>query len=428
MTQSTTAPTKRLLEAIKDGTHGTFARLATGGRPFLSAKNVMNGQLVVGEDESLISELDFNSITSNGFPRLNDVLLTIVGTIGRTCLFSSSVPMAFQRSVAFLRPNISTSPSYLSYLLQSGLFQQQLELATKSAAQGGVYMGDVWNATCTFVTGRTAQERIANFLDEKTARIDALIAAKESLSHRMSELYQAEVTYLVTRGVLPGVELKPTGHPAISEIPDGWILSRVKWACTLVRDGTHQPPARVEQGVPLLSVRNLQAGEFNFLPDDSKISEADFLELNRSFDVRQNDVLLAVVGATMGKVAVVGEMDGPFHIQRSLALLRPRLEMLSSELLAAQIGADFFQKFLWQNTGFSAQPGTYLGELANFPVLVPPPMERRKIVDLLKEKKVAFNTMRVHVKTHIDRLREYRSSLISAAVTGQLNIDDSGEA
>lgn len=72
----------RVVMAIRDGTHGTFERVDTGV-PLLSAKNVQNGFLDISEGESLISEADSKSIVSNGFPAAGDLLLTIVGTIGR---------------------------------------------------------------------------------------------------------------------------------------------------------------------------------------------------------------------------------------------------------------------------------------------------------------------------------------------------------
>ena len=86
------------------------------------------------------------------------------------------------------------------------------------------------------------------------------------------------------------------------------------------RDGTHQPPSRVLEGYPLLPVRNIVKGQLIRLPDDSMISKDDFRALNKSFSVRENDVLLAIVRCHPGlSVAVVGPIE-PFVIQRSLAI------------------------------------------------------------------------------------------------------------
>ena len=144
-----------------------------------------------------------------------------------------------------------------------------------------------------------------------------------------------------------------------------------KRTCSLVRDGTHLPPARTPTGFPLLSVRNMVGGRLIRRPDDSFISKADFEQLNSSFAVRPNDVLMAIVGATLGKVAVVDDI-GPFQIQRSVSILRPRSELMSHAFLAAFLGSPRLQQHLWQSVAFSARPGIYLGFVANIPVPVPP--------------------------------------------------------
>src|SRR5690606_14045653 len=95
------------------------------------------------EGESLISEDDSRSIVSNGFPSAGDLLLTIVGTIGRSCVYTADKPYAFQRSVCFLRFYKRYSSYFFYYFSQSKFFQEQLAGRSKSSAQAGVYMGDV---------------------------------------------------------------------------------------------------------------------------------------------------------------------------------------------------------------------------------------------------------------------------------------------
>lgn len=164
---------------------------------------------------------------------------------------------------------------------------------------------------------------VAAFLDRETAKIDALIERKERLIVLLQEKRAALISHAVTKGLYPAVPIKDSGVEWIGEIPAHWEVKKLKYVCSLIKDGTHQPPERVVDGIPLLSVRNIVNGRFVFLEDDSLISENDFRALERAIQVRTNDVLLAIVGATLGKVAIVNEM-APFSIQRSLALLRGR--------------------------------------------------------------------------------------------------------
>jgi type I restriction enzyme S subunit len=132
-------------------------------------------------------------------------------------------------------------------------------------------------------------------------------------------------------------------------------------------------------------------------------------------------VLLAIVGATLGKVAIVGMMS-PFHIQRSVAVLRPLAPCLSYRFLAVFLKSDCFQSVLWQNVGFSAQPGIYLGAIADFSIAVPLLAEQIEIVNHLDRETSKINELMQKNTQAVELLKEHRSALISAAVTGKIDV------
>jgi type I restriction enzyme S subunit len=157
-------------------------------------------------------------------------------------------------------------------------------------------------------------------------------------------------------------------------------------------------------------------------PDDSFISKADFDKLNSSFAMYTNDVLMAVVGATLGKVAVVKDI-GPFQIQRSVSVLRPRPELMSHTFLAAFLRSPRLQQHLWQSVAYSAQPGIYLGFVANIPVPVPPTIhEQIAICDTLLREQSPIDTAISRLAREIELLHEYRTRLIADVVTGKLDV------
>ena len=168
---------KRIITQIKDGTHGTFERTEEG-HPLLSAKNVFNSGIFIGNSESQISEKDYNDIVKNGFPEKGDLLITCVGTIGRTYVYNLDRPFAFQRSVAFLRLNEKCHPQFFYYFVQSNLYSEQLVSYAKTSAQSGVYMSDILN-TITIYCSLPEQKQITQYLDHKTAQIDTLIERKK---------------------------------------------------------------------------------------------------------------------------------------------------------------------------------------------------------------------------------------------------------
>ena len=269
------------------------------------------------------------------------------------------------------------------------------------------------------------QQAIAGFLDHQTAKLDALIAKKENLIALLKEKRQAMITQAVTKGLDPSAPMKDSGIDWLGEVPEEWELNRLKRACVLVRDGTHLPPPRVDDGIPLLSVRNIVSGQFQNRSDDSKISFADYLELNRSFEVRENDVLLAVVGATLGKVAIVPSLT-PFHIQRSLAVFRPNKNKLSYKYLGYFFRSNAFQRCLWSQVGYSAQPGIYLDTLKNLHICCPDLTGQQRVVDYLDRETAKIDDLLTKLEEAIGKLKEYRTALITAAVTGKIDVRGEG--
>lgn len=188
-----------VLAGIKDGTHGSFERLASGeGRPLLGARNVMNGTVVIDGQESFISDSDAARIVANGYPLRGDVLLVIVGaTIGKTAVYELDESHAFQRSVAFLRPNDVIDSRFLWHQIQAKHFQDELALRAKTSAQPGIYMGDVVTIP-VYVPPIEQQRRISADLDHHTAKIDTLIAETERFIELSKERREALITAAVT--------------------------------------------------------------------------------------------------------------------------------------------------------------------------------------------------------------------------------------
>jgi type I restriction enzyme S subunit len=262
---------------------------------------------------------------------------------------------------------------------------------------------------------------IAAFLDQEMARIDTLVAKKERLMMLLREKRAALITRAVTKGLDPNARMKDSGVEWLGRIPAHWGVTRLRYGCSLLRDGTHQPPERVAKGYPLLSVRNIVDGKLVRLPDDSMISESEFGVLERSFSIQENDVLLAIVGATLGKVALV-QPGEPFAVQRSLAVLRPRRELLNFGYLASFLQSRPFQSVLWQSVGYSAQPGIYLNALASFHVAAPSIREQVAIVEFVRGTAGTIDELIGRIGDAIDRLKELRTALISAAVTGKIDV------
>lgn len=188
---------KYLLDGIKDGTHGTFDRLDEG-EMLLSAKNVFNDGVHITDNESLISIKDYKSIVANGYPKKGDVLLSCVGTIGRTCVYEFDRPYAFQRSTIFMRPKQGVNPYFLSYALQANASIIQEKMLVNKSAQEGLYMGAAQNIVISFTNDIEEQNAIVNFLNDKLSAIDYQISKKIDALDIMLRLKNSTIFEYVT--------------------------------------------------------------------------------------------------------------------------------------------------------------------------------------------------------------------------------------
>lgn len=189
---------KRLHNGLTDGTHGTFNRIDSG-HILLSSKNVREFGIQLGENESFISEADYNLITANGFPQKDDVLLCCIGaSIGRCTLYEFEEVMAFQRSVIFIRCNSLILPRMMMYDLRSSNTLLQEQLLVNQSAQAGLYQGLVSEIFIS-LPPISEQKEIIAYLDAKCAEIDRLIAKKEQLVKEL-ESYKKSLIYEVVTG------------------------------------------------------------------------------------------------------------------------------------------------------------------------------------------------------------------------------------
>ena len=314
-------------------------------------------------------------------------------------------------------------PAYADHLLRTPMYAAEYQRRSTGVNSSRLRLyPEQFLRTSVLVPPIDEQALIVRFLNWANANLERMIRAKRKTIALLTEQKQAIVHRAITGGVKAATSSKPSGVPWIGDIPQHWSVMPIKRTCTLVRDGTHLPPARTVSGFPLLSVRNMIDGRLVRRTDDSFISQANFEQLNRSFAVRPTDVLMAIVGATLGKVAVVDDI-GPFQIQRSVALLRPRTDRMAASFLATFLRSPRLQQHLWQSVAFSAQPGIYLGFVANIPVPVPPTLdEQLSICDGLQRELAPVETAIARLTREIELLREYRARLVADIVTGKFDI------
>lgn len=180
---------KQVLSLLKDGTHGTH-KDCVRGKFLLSAKDVVDGRVLCSEDSRIISDKDFNSIHAKYKLQNKDIVLTIVGTVGRSAIINNyNQEYTFQRSVAILRPNESIVSEFLRDQIQSNSFQNELKKRQSVSAQPGVYLEDLGSVPCV-VPPFAEQKKIAEILgtwDRAIEELADLITEKKELKRGLMQ-------------------------------------------------------------------------------------------------------------------------------------------------------------------------------------------------------------------------------------------------
>jgi len=266
----------------------------------------------------------------------------------------------------------------------------------------------------------TAQQRaIADYLDRETARLDALVAAKERVLRLLAEKRRALITRAVTRGLDPQAPLRDSGIPWLGEIPAHWETWRLKHFAT-IDYGLSQPPEYSDSGIPFLRATNVKRGT---LSKDGLVfvEEAD-LPTSRTIRLQAGDIVVVRSGAYTGDSAIVTEewqgavagFDMVARIWRGADPVFISHTLLCQYVLEAQIDPLRLR---------AAQPHLNAEELGAIAFAVPPIDEQRDIVAQISSATATLDALRIANERTIALLNERRAALIAAAVAGQIDVE-----
>lgn len=419
---------KYVISDIKDGTHGTFDRVESG-ELLLSAKNVFDDGIRIGENESEILILDYKSIISNGFPKKNDVLLCCVGTIGRCCVYEYDQSIAFQRSVAFLRPLQQTNARYLKYALQSDSTLIQEQFLINKSAQDGLYMGSVRELIIPYPNSKSEQQAIADFLDKECAQIDSIAADLEKQIALLQQYKKSLITETVTKGLDKSVPMKDSGLEWLGKIPAHWNFIRLKFMLENSSDSMKVGPFGsalsgsdfTDEGKWVYNQRVVL--DNNFSENTTFVSEEKFQEM-RSFAVYPGDILITTRG-TIGKVAIVPEGANEGILHPCIIKFRVDKEMIIPELLQLVFNeSDFVKDQFALMSNATTIEVIYSYSLKDILLPVIPADEQEKIYGYLSKKCIAIDGIIAEKQKALATITKHKKSLIYEYVTGKKRVKE----
>ena len=358
-----------------------------------------------------------------------DTIVSTVRTYLRAISPINSPPgnLVVSTGFAVVRPR-KIEPGFLAYAMQELSFVESVVARSVGVSYPAVNASDIGDISIP-QPKPDEQRAIADFLDAQTAKLDALMDKKRALIEKLKEKRSALISRAVTRGLDPDAPMRPSGIDWLESIPRKWTAAKI-WIHRVSRnielqDGNHgelHPKSEDYRstGIPFVMANYLDRGHIDF--DRCNFIEKEQADSLRIGFAKEGDVLLTHKG-TVGRVGVVQKSEFPYVMLTPQVTYYRCLKVVLNRFLRWQFEGQFWLDQL-KLTGGQGSTRAYVGLLdqKTLHVLMPPMAEQIEIANYLDKETVKFDQMIDAVERVLDKLDEYRSALITAAVTGKLDV------
>jgi type I restriction enzyme S subunit len=264
------------------------------------------------------------------------------------------------------------------------------------------------------------QRSIVAFIDHETAKIDALVSEQQRLIELLKEKRQAVISHAVTKGLDPNAPMKDIGVEWIGEVPAHWSFLRLKVICEEIVDCKNRTPDQFDDGEYFV-VRTSCIRDGVFSPEGGYLTnEASFLEWTRKGTPQAGDILFTRE-APAGE-ACLAPRGFPICLGQRMMYLRPNTERVLPEFVLQTVYGPLVRQFIDSKSKGSTVGHLRVGEVGELPVLLPPLHEQKVIVDHINAFMRKADLLNEQMNSAIALLQERRSALISAAVTGKIDV------
>lgn len=269
------------------------------------------------------------------------------------------------------------------------------------------------------------QIQIANFLDHETAKIDSLIANQEKLIELLKEKRQAVISHAVTKGLNPNVKMKDSGVEWLGEVPEHWTVIKLKHLTTLFEQGwspqcDSRPAEPHEYGI--LKVGCVNGGKFRSLENKALPFE---LEPRLQYLIQKNDLLISRANSKelVGSAAVIDEDYPNLILCDKLYRLRFS-KAVSAEMVALYLSIGVVREQIELSATGASHSMQNIGQdtIKELFYLLPPIDEAHNILSDIAESNTKFDSLISKAELAIELMKERRIALISAAVTGKIDV------
>ncbi|EKE6106395.1 TPA: restriction endonuclease subunit S [Vibrio cholerae] len=400
-----------LCSKLTDGSHNP-PKAKESGLPMLSAKNIQNGKLHFGLGSRLISEDEF--IVEDKRTRISqgDVLLTIVGALGRAAVVTTPEKFTLQRSVAVLNAPL-VSPFFLKYSFESPAFQKQVFDNAKGTAQKGIYLKKLRELSISLPPA-AEQTRIVEKLDEVLAQVDTIKARLDGIPAILKRFRQSVLAAAVSGKLTEELRFERLEHSEhklkeILDITSGIAFKKSQYS---------------EEGSRLLQIANVSYGKAKW--DKESFVSLELAKEYKDYGLIEGDLVMALnrpITNGMLKVAQIVRNDLPATLYQRVARLRVKEAVkttLATEYLFLSLRSSEFREQVEQNLKGSDQPYLNTSTLGELNISIYLLEEQKEIVRLVDQYFAFADTIEAQVKKAQARVDKLTQSILAKAFRGEL--------
>lgn len=391
-----------------------------GGIPYIRPADMTDEKGLCSSDEMLRTSHEIAQSYARSTIEAGDLVCSIGPSFGKVMVTPPSLSGAnLTQGTARIAVRQPHNNRYVFWTLRSSLSVVQWESSVGGATFRALNLGPLAETTIV-LPDPPEQALIAEFLDRETGKIDELVAEQQRLMELLKEKRQAVISHAVTKGLNPRAPMKPSGIEWLGDVPEHWDVGPLKryWAVT---DCKHVTAEFVEDGIPLASIREVQ-GRWVSLEEAKCTTEHFYALLIEGNRRPMSGDLIFSRNATVGEVAQVRDDSPRFAMGQDVVLLRKLSPDYSSDYLQSVIRSPIIIHQLENMMIGSTFKRINVEEIRSFLIPSPPPREQAAISAYLETETAKLDALAAEAQKAIDLLQERRTALISAAVTGQIDV------
>ncbi len=357
-----------------------------------------------------------------------DVIISTVRTYLEAIAPINNPPqnMIVSTGFAVIRPNEHLYKGYAAYCLRAKGFIKEVVSLSVGVSYPAINATDLVSIKIPSLPFNE-QTQIANFLDHETAQIDTLIEKQQILIQLLKEKRQAVISHAVTKGLNPDAPMKDSGVEWLGEVPEHWTVSFVKYIVLGAKDSMVDGPFGssvnisedyVDDGIPVIRTVNITNNGFS--SDNLKFMRQQKFEQLKRHSVKPGDVLFSKVG-TIGNACLLPS-DIPEAILSTTGSCKISVDQNKIEGEYLVLMFHLMNQTLMEMANSNVQPFLNMSNIKNLKISLPSIEEQKNILTYLEEKLEGIDDL-ISKSLSFDKLiRERRTALISAAVTGKIDV------